>query len=307
MIYEYAIEPEALVELASNKLACRYIKDNFGEGQPRIFGIYPKKWIKKCFKASYQLDDNARKRMEVLFRHLEGYSVKRANSAYTRQVPWLTNAVNEHQRHNFKGILATSRITDLDDIFLLIDEIDNWQTLQPWQGARSMRVARSAHAMTMAVAPLLQIAQEIHFIDPHFSASTDRKFIQPFAAMLRVANNDVYKSEKNITYHVSCKWDYGTFKNYCEKNLPMNISSGMKVYFKRWRKKTRGEKLHDRFILTNIGGVSFSTGLDAGEEGETTGISLLDRDERLKIWDQYVRNDSSFELEKEFTITGAMK
>ena len=43
----------------------------------------------------------------------------------------------------------------------------------------------------------------------------------------------------------------------------------MKV--RRLKQKQDGEKLHNRYILTDLGGVTFGTGLDEGKKGETDG------------------------------------
>ena len=45
---------------------------------------------------------------------------------------------------------------------------------------------------------------------------------------------------------------------------------------------------HDRHILTDIGGVSFSAGLDEGDENETEEISLLTMEVYRLRWNQYV-------------------
>ena len=45
------------------------------------------------------------------------------------------------------------------------------------------------------------------------------------------------------------------------------------------------EDLHSRYILTNLGGIRIEHGLDEGQEGETTDVSLLDHLAVLKALD----------------------
>ena len=48
-----------------------------------------------------------------------------------------------------------------------------------------------------------------------------------------------------------------------------------------------GERLHPRYILTNIGGIRYEGGLDPGGPHETTDVSLLTEELWLKRWEQY--------------------
>ena len=51
-----------------------------------------------------------------------------------------------------------------------------------------------------------------------------------------------------------------------------------------------GEQLHNRYILSDLGGVSFGYGLDEGDEGETDDITLMDKDQHQHRWFQYSEN-----------------
>ena len=77
--------------------------------------------------------------------------------------------------------------------------------------------------------------------------------------------------------------------------MPRIIPQGLKVIFRQWQEKPGGEKLHNRYILTDIGGVDFGTGLDEGDAGQTDDIKLLGK-ERFKIrWQQYAGDNPAFE------------
>ena len=53
------------------------------------------------------------------------------------------------------------------------------------------------------------------------------------------------------------------------------IPKGLKVTVFQWKERPNGQKLHNRYILTDLGGVSFHHGLDTGKEGEIDDITLL--------------------------------
>ncbi len=79
------------------------------------------------------------------------------------------------------------------------------------------------------------------------------------------------------------------FRQECEQKLPNFIPDGLQLELKRWKKRSGGEKLHNRYILTDIGGVKVDPGLDEGEEGESFEVILLERATYEKQWDDYVR------------------
>jgi hypothetical protein len=56
------------------------------------------------------------------------------------------------------------------------------------------------------------------------------------------------------------------------------------------------ERLHDRFVLTDRGGVLSTYGWDSGEPGQTSEVSLLDEDSYLLRWKQYQRENAAFDL-----------
>ena len=56
---------------------------------------------------------------------------------------------------------------------------------------------------------------------------------------------------------------------------------------RRLRQKQGGERLHNRYVLSDLGGVSFGYGLDEGDEGETDDITLMDLEQYEARWSQY--------------------
>jgi len=72
-----------------------------------------------------------------------------------------------------------------------------------------------------------------------------------------------------------------------------------------------GQRLHNRYILTDIGGVRFGAGLDENRDdpgGDTDEVSLMNRETYLKRWDQYASEEPAFELgEEPIIIVGKAK
>ncbi len=67
------------------------------------------------------------------------------------------------------------------------------------------------------------------------------------------------------------------------------------------RQRNQGEKLHDRFALSELGGVQFSVGLDDGEPGETDTAALMSRVTYLEQWRKYYE-ELAFDVVEKWTI-----
>ena len=86
------------------------------------------------------------------------------------------------------------------------------------------------------------------------------------------------------------------FKDTAQQHLAKIIPKGFKVLIKRWEEKDKGEKLHNRYIITDIGGVIFNTGLDEGSSEQTDDIQLMGREQYLTRWKQYASKTPAFDL-----------
>lgn len=70
-----------------------------------------------------------------------------------------------------------------------------------------------------------------------------------------------------------------------------------------------GERLHERYVLTDRGGLKFGVGLDCGDHGETTPVDILEEHFRRDCWNDYQRvspsgGQSVFELVDSVEIRG---
>jgi hypothetical protein len=63
----------------------------------------------------------------------------------------------------------------------------------------------------------------------------------------------------------------------------------------RLEQRPQGEQLHNRYILTDVGGVLFGAGLDEGDDGITDDVHLLDRAQYEQRWQQYASDSPAFD------------
>ena len=143
--------------------------------------------------------------------------------------------------------------------------------------------------MAQLVSPILSNCLELYFIDPHFGPENARHR-RPLEAFLNeMAVNRCGKPFPNcIEIHTSNKADSVFFKDTCLEELPQLIPSGYSIKLKRWAERSGGEKFHQRFILTDIGGVEVDPGLDDGKKGESFKVILLKRKMFEKHWADHI-------------------
>ena len=309
MIYEYAIEPEVLVAWVRTRLACRYIYDNFGLGKPRLMAEFPKfkNWRKQMRQAAISLSDIELLKLEELFKHLKEVQIKRLSDGYDGTETWLINAEKENAVHPFRAILATENPKHSPHV-LENNRLGDWSDAF-WAAKQGVSVKRQAQYMADAIAPMLQICQKVVFVDPYFGPGKV-KCTKPLQAFITEYLR--FKPEECVCcIEMHCSADYPNtppldfFKNECLAKLPKFIPKSVQLIIKRWNQRNQGEKLHNRYVLTDLGGVIFNIGLDQGAEGETDDVTLMTREQYQIRWRQYASDNPAFDLECNFLVNGS--
>ncbi|MGD0947657.1 MAG: hypothetical protein ABSA52_09510 [Candidatus Binatia bacterium] len=307
MIYDYGLEPE-LVASWGEVHAYRFFFDKFGLGTPRAVSRYPEDWKARVVAAASSAREVERTRVDELVQMISENAINRETSPYDAASAWLENAEQEHVDRPFDMILASSNPRSHADILVgsaIFPGCD-----PRWDLKSSLSpVARSPADMSAAVAPMLKNCTVAHLIDPNFGPENPRHRRPAEAFFAAVLANRRGRLLTHIEIHTSDKSTPDFFRKTCQEQLPRVIPGGLKVMFRRWRQKDGGEIFHDRFILTDLGGVEFSVGLDEGREGQHTGVRLLGREEYLFWWRQYFGEPPAFDPAEPdpFPVTGTRR
>lgn len=301
MIYEYAIEPEVVAGWADKK-EYRYFYDKFGLGQPRGLSRFPKKWFQMVWNAYSGDNEIEKKRLTELLLRLKENQVVRSLDSYDGGKSWLENAEIIHAKSAFRAIISKSNPQKRFDV-LHPDELVDSSHL--WAVPTSKVVPRVASEMAKIVAPVLSSAQEIIFVDPHFAPEAVR-YRKTFEAFMKAIFSNRSAPIKRLEFHSEAKSTTEFFREECKKRLKRQIPQGVKVIFVRWENKDEGQALHNRYILTDLGGLAFQHGLDQGKrDGETDDVSIVARDSYELRWWQYSLSSQVFELaESPFELIG---
>lgn len=306
MIHEYALEPE-LVATWTDRRAGRYFLEKFGLGRPRIVSRYPKGWKKLVWEAFGDGSDLDRKRLEEVIARLGEAMVKRRDGLWDRDNAWLENAEREHDRVPFHAILARANPRGLVHV-LFADELD--ETTMLWAMPHGRIVARTAAELATVVASMLRIAKEVVLVDPYFGPRNPR-YSEPLTEFLRaIIEKRPCELPHRIEVQSAADGDSRdtpeVFREECQRRLPRCVPRGLRVQMVRLREREGCEELHNRYILTELGGVEFGAGLDRRDAGSADDINLLDRGQYLLRWRQYASDTPEFDRpEPAISIEGA--
>jgi hypothetical protein len=223
-------------------------------------------------------------------------------SEWNPQLDWLLNAEMENGKRPYHAIIAENNPRNQTQI-LIVDDLSDEIPL--WHVEREKVIQRTAVKLADSVEILVANAREIIFIDPHFDPykAKARNTLKAFIGKIVLRTNGI--PIERIEFHTLYKPDIRSFSSECERQLPQRIPSGIKVRILRWKERDGGEGLHNRYILTERGGVRLAWGLDEGSPSQTDDISLLEVDLFKTRWCQYCGDNPAFDLAEEIIIVGS--
>ncbi len=306
MFFEFALEPGVVAHWCDREGYGAFIK-RFGIDARRIVSRFPKRWASEIEKEFHQKYPDPtfkqKERKADLISILTKHMVKRCSVNYDGKVSWLENAEREQSCRPFSGIVACDNprkhpavtvICSADDI------LERFDLLLP----NSCVVSRTPRDMASAVAQLLRCCTFAVFIDPYFDIK--QRFLEPFRHFMeeqicnRVANS-IPVTELHLAVdnklNPSLEQQEANYRlTALQRNLPDLIPNGHKVKVVVWRERLRGQKLHNRYVLTDIGSVSFGIGLDCNDESfhqtlaqsQTDDVSCLSEVHHDSRWSEYV-------------------
>jgi hypothetical protein len=158
---------------------------------------------------------------------------------------------------------------------------------------------RTSEAFPQALAPLLTRCKEAVFVDPHFNPS-EQRFREPLEKMLKVLWGTGRCISEPKAQLVVAEPPRGAevLLRECQKWLPQILAPGRNLKVTVLRQRKGGEKIHNRYVLTLLAGISFGTGLDVAEDedmpGQSDDLCRLSSEQLNKRWSQYVNAQGSY-------------
>lgn len=257
MIKEYGIDPESL---NSYDKFFRIIP-LFGINNYRLIRKYPSKWCNLVKKVNDNLPDYAKhkliEKLSQVEKQLLDCCIKiNGNPSFDGNKKWLENAEFYHYHIPFDGIISTSNPRQHSHVIL--DEfLSDSDPLMDNSDCYSVR--RTAYDMAVSIKSILENAKEIHFVDPFFRKLNVRH-IRPLQEFLKIIYNRQNRIPiQKVIYHTGDTDTSNIFlSTELNRLIKPSLPLGAHLGIKRWPT----DLMHNRFILSDFGGVTFGIGLD---------------------------------------------
>ena len=247
MLYEYAVEPEAI---AANWETCRYLSEKFGFHRARLLSEYPKKWARLAIEATAPLPDYEKKRVIARIAQLKRDAGVHSGRAYDpASGDWLANAVAQQAINPFRAILASTNPGRCPFV-LTTDEVHETDALMV--APRDIEVIREAPALATTMALLLENASYVLFVDGWYSP-LNPKYQSTLCECLKL----VKAANHSTICEIHCREERCAPAEMIERNARAQfgrvIPPGMTITIYRWREKVGGADFHARYLLTRQG------------------------------------------------------
>ena len=153
-----------------------------------------------------------------------------------------------------------------------------------WNVETEAKIPRTVEALVECIAPLIHLSQQILLVDPHFTPDTARYQValEHFLAAALAGGRRYCRLEYHTKVGVkdgsseSDRRDWITrFGKDCQQRIPRHVPKDVPLRIMLWEVKPGGDEMHDRYVMTERGAIRIVKGLDLGEPGQTTDVSLL--------------------------------
>jgi len=279
---EFAVEPSAI---GSDWSTFKYLIEKFGFDKGRLISRFPPKWEKKVIAAAKDanLPDIRISSMVERLKSTKKARVFDLDRSFEHDDNWIDNALREHAKRAFRGIICVNKPIGCLEA-LTVEDCDEEHPL--FKVCSSRDVNRVAEEISDALFMLLAPATEIDVVDPFFDLRPSKgDFLGPIAALLAKLSAAGF-SDKTLRIHFrthdSRPPDYMVAQDapVLTKGL---IPPGFKLQLFEWEKVEGGNDFHDRFVLTNFGGIQIGIGPAAAEASQDTTFTLLDDDHAQEL------------------------
>lgn len=273
---EYAVEPTAI---GQNWETFRYLIEKFGFSEGRLISRFPSSWARLVMEAAdaAQVPPVDRKRIEEKLRQKKDLVLIKSGRNYDPDLPtWFENALNSHAERAFHAVVTQGE--QQGNEVLCVQDIDDGHPLVAVP--RTADIPRTAEALCDACSILFQSAREVDIVDPYLfkienSNSGYRETVRRFLAFIASHDNSNLTVRLHYGNANGCPPEAHVIQN-CGNWFRGLIPASITVHFLAWNERPGGEDFHDRFVLTDRGGLQVGSGLAAVGPQEHALIALLD-------------------------------
>ncbi|WP_152208487.1 hypothetical protein [Marinobacter changyiensis] len=303
MIVEHLIEPEFLLKVAETRRDYKDLLREFSLPSPRVAGNFPKmKSFRKqvLSKQSADASEHAQMRLLELLGLLSERRVERS-LAFDGTISFHENLKNA-ENNFFSGIhflLDRKPPVPLDSKVVCIEDFE----LGFDPSVTQVSVRRTAEELSQNLREFVRLSSSITLIDPYFGTQAGmwKTFILLLKASLESSPTpnkafDVLFDGSKKTAR-SCKY----LATKLIEEQPDLAKSFSRITFKEIQ-ETGKSAIHNRYLLSELGGVSIGHGFEESNEHEHDDLNLLGEAVYRQRFSQFVELQG-VRLEEEFSIS----
>ena len=327
MIYEYAIDPELVKDWVLNKDVG--LAPQFGMDQRRIVSDIASNWEGEVYGALWQhfeFDDTTPE-------FTDAYQFMSALMDFMRQGPnrgvkrtdrsWMEQTLEVHQLEPFHAILSSEKVGGCDAV-ITPSVIGDLKSIK-WYLPTIDVVSKTADALADHLAPLLRLASHIVLVDPYFDPDdsayrevikalltkslSSRATERSWPSMTIMSGIDHrHKSKESRTESPEQQW-LRQSKHRCglaREHLARFVPKGMEITFQCIAPFADGDEVHNRYLITDIGGASIPYGTHPAGERVFDDITPLFEGQYRKRWKQFGKGEGLTIMGDSVVIQGSM-
>lgn len=176
-------------------------------------------------------------------------------------------------------------------------------------------VVRRPRELANALAPILRSARQLRFVDPYFDAE-DASFLEPMKEYLLVAQKRRSVGELLIQVHFAVRpkdvEQASRIQNQlatdvtlarskldaCERQIKPLPQPHVTVQAFAWGMGSSGVKMHNRYVLTEVGGIAVQIGLDRNIRNtiQTDDFTVLSKEQHAVRLTEYRAESTVYRL-----------
>ena len=294
MLYEYAVEPKAI---GASWESFRYLIEKFGFHRGRLISQFPGKWIQLVVEAAKQsgMQDVRYKSLVNRLQKAKREALIRSGREYDPHAgDWLDNAIEQHTLDPFHAIIASENWGDNDFILVaedIVEETPLMNTRTDWG------VERTSEAIAEAMSPLLKFSKKILFLDPYLDIR-EQRYRETLKASLEIVaahQPGNFQCEIHFCTHdsrPSTEFIIDNAADWLSGILPESLS----ILLFCWAVKADGDIFHDRYLVTDRGGMSLGAGLSSESAHQKVHLYLLEHETCQEKLAAFERNSTVYKL-----------
>ena len=294
MLYEYAVEPKAI---GASWESFRYLIEKFGFHRGRLISQFPGKWMQLVIEAARRsgMQDVRYKSLVDRLQKAKREALIRSGREYNSCTDdWLDNAIKQHSLEPFHAIIASEN-RGVEDFILIAEDIVEETPLMV--ASTDWEVDRTGEALAKAMSPLLKYTKKILFVDPFFDIKELRYRETLEASLAVIAEQHASGVQCEIHFRDDDDTPSAIFSvNSAAGWLPASIPEGLSILLFGWKVKVGGDIFHDRYLLTDRGGMSLGAGFSSENSHEKVNLSLLEAEFCQEKLARFERNSTVYKL-----------